>query len=577
MSDSLRQRVMVLPNGKDFLLEISYVIEDVTGVKVLIGTSVFSLLAVLGLLISIAISAWNTRKSINPHMFVRSHACAYLLSMLFCDLLQAIGSIMSAAWIDRNTVEFGATCVTQGIIKHISDIGPAIWSLIIACHTFVILFLRVDVSKYAFLSTLIGGWILIAIIVVGGPATVNESRNGAFYGISGHWCWISEGYAVSRIMLAYFWMFVSALLCFILYGLILLKLRGNLVTKGRMLKFRFKVEKPDLSSPDGADSQMITIAKQMLLYPIAYTIIILPIACCRFVDWSGHEVSWVATVLSDIVYLLAGFVNVVLFITTRRVLPPHTVITKRLSYPSFAPSLFRRGSNSDSTLVGSSISHSKNLSIDASSVDLEKGTYLHHQDDISLKLDYSVDYPAAAFSSPRPAPAPPLSPALSRHVRIHSAAMSTFPATPTTQTLPVRSSTVATFPTTPHRGTTPTVPIRSSTVSVSTPQHQHFQEISLASPTPPGLTVPVTDNGSGLRSARAVSQGAVSVTDVIAGYSRDTMYQSDPSVYQHSEYPSSPSTGGYSTDETFHPGSGRKAQPSAIPPVPKLPSGESLR
>lgn len=34
------------------------------------------------------ISAWNTRKSVNPHLFVRSHVAAYFVSLLWCDLMQ---------------------------------------------------------------------------------------------------------------------------------------------------------------------------------------------------------------------------------------------------------------------------------------------------------------------------------------------------------------------------------------------------------------------------------------------------------------------------------------------------------
>lgn len=59
---------------------------------------------------------------------------------------------------------------------------------------------------------------MIALLVVGGPATLHESKNGSFCkslshrlpgwyaqnqfidGISGHWCWISEGFPVARIM-----------------------------------------------------------------------------------------------------------------------------------------------------------------------------------------------------------------------------------------------------------------------------------------------------------------------------------------------------------------------------------------
>lgn len=66
-----------------------------------------------------------------------------------------------------------------------------------------------------------------------------------------------------------FQMFLSAGLSFIIYGAILLKLRGNLVNDGWKLKFQHRAKKSDMDSPDGSDSQMKTIAMQMLLYPVS--------------------------------------------------------------------------------------------------------------------------------------------------------------------------------------------------------------------------------------------------------------------------------------------------------------------
>jgi len=77
------------------------------------------------------------------------------------------------------------------------------------------------------------------------------------------------------------------------------------------------------------------LARQMLLYPIAYTILILPIACCRFSEWTGHSVPFAATIFSDFIYLLSGLVHVILFVCSRRILPPRSVLPKFLiSKPS---------------------------------------------------------------------------------------------------------------------------------------------------------------------------------------------------------------------------------------------------
>jgi hypothetical protein len=87
---------------------------------------------VVCLLAAIAVSAYNTRKSIDPHLFVRTPVAGYFISLLLFDIIQgklccnnceratgssacaAIGSIINAAWTKRHMVEFGSLCVAQG-------------------------------------------------------------------------------------------------------------------------------------------------------------------------------------------------------------------------------------------------------------------------------------------------------------------------------------------------------------------------------------------------------------------------------------------------------------------------------
>jgi len=118
-----------LHNGQDFLVQVDYTQREVSGVTVLIIVSSFSITAVCGLLAAISLSAFNTRKSTDNEMFVRTHVAAYFVSLLLCDLLQAVGSIMNAQWIQHNSVYMGQFCTIQGAIKQASDVGTALFSL----------------------------------------------------------------------------------------------------------------------------------------------------------------------------------------------------------------------------------------------------------------------------------------------------------------------------------------------------------------------------------------------------------------------------------------------------------------
>jgi len=190
-----------------------------------------------------------------------------------------------------------------------------------------VLFLGLRPWDPALYGTLLGAWTLIGIVVVLGPGALETADRGPYFGISGLWCWITEGYQVERLMLEYLWMFVSAFTSFVLYALVFLKLRGNIVVSGWTVRVRRAPRRRAVSAWDkqtrtgSLEAQLTLISKQMMLYPIAYTILILPIAACRYAAWAGHEVPFQATIFSDVVFLLSGFVNTVLFVSTRRILP----------------------------------------------------------------------------------------------------------------------------------------------------------------------------------------------------------------------------------------------------------------
>lgn len=353
MSDSIK-----LPSGDDFILRVDYTSREENGIKVLIIASSISLTAVCSLLIAIALSAFNTRKSTDKTLFVRTHVAAYFISVLTCDILQAIGSIMSAKWVQKMEVFVGHFCTIQGAVKQASDVGTALFTLVLAVHTFFVLFLRWQIKPYVLWLTLLSAWSGVAAIIIAGPAVLNTVQRGPFFGISGYWCWITEPYTAEHITLDYMFMFMSALFSFILYTLVFLRLRGNIVVNGWYVIFRRanKAKNASWRGRDFADSQMIAIARQMLLYPVAYTIIILPIAAARFSSFAGHEVPFDVTIFCDTVFLLSGTVNVILFTTTRRVLPPRSIIPGRftISQPKLIetaidhdPEAYYRGSSTE--------------------------------------------------------------------------------------------------------------------------------------------------------------------------------------------------------------------------------------
>jgi len=367
-----------LPSGTDFTYRVDYTSREVKGVRVLVVASCLSLIASSGLLTTIALSAFNTRKSTDKTLFVRTHVAAYFISLLMCDMLQAVGSIMNEKWVQHLAVSFGKFCTIQGAIKQAADVGIALFALIIAVHTFFILFLRWQIRSYVLWLTLLSSWTAIAAIILAGPELLNTDVRGPFFGISGYWCWIAPPYTAQHITLDYMFMFMSAGFSFILYSLVFLRLRGNIVVSGWYIAFR-KANKSKNASwrgRDFADNQMMTIARQMMLYPVAYTIVILPIAAARFSEFRNDDVPFQVTIFCDTVYLLSGMVNVTLFLTTRRVLPPKSIMPGRfvISKPQSIndsiqedPEAYYRGASTEKTEGSDSFSKSSESISDRSS------------------------------------------------------------------------------------------------------------------------------------------------------------------------------------------------------------------
>jgi len=314
-----------LPDGSEWLLRMDYTLKDAHGVTVLVVVSCLSLTAVVGLLLAISLSAFNTRTwktHQHPHLFLRSHVAAYLISLLFSDIIQAVGSILNARWMLDMTVVVGDVCTIQGVLKQTADVATAFWTFVIALHTFCHVCLGLQPGRVALWTTLLGGWSGIGLIVIIGPMTQNTHLHGPFYGISGYWCWISPGYSTSHTTLDYMFMFIAAGFSFVLYTLVFLRMRGNIVFESGRVSFR-KIASARLPAGRGNhENRPLIIAKQMLLYPVAYTIIILLIAAARFSSFAGQDVPFEITMFCDTVFLLSGVVNVTVFTMTRRILPP---------------------------------------------------------------------------------------------------------------------------------------------------------------------------------------------------------------------------------------------------------------
>jgi hypothetical protein len=146
---------------------------------------------------------------------------------------------------------------------------------------------------------------------------------------------MTDGYLTEKYALEYCWMFFSAGISFVLYTLVFLRLRGNITVNGWRFSFRRRVVVKGYSNRQfkavtdpSQNTHVMKVARQMMWYPIVYTILIVPIAGARFASFAGKLVPYEATIFADTIFMLSGFVNAVLFTTTRRVIPASSIFPK---------------------------------------------------------------------------------------------------------------------------------------------------------------------------------------------------------------------------------------------------------
>ncbi|KAK7443267.1 hypothetical protein VKT23_015864 [Stygiomarasmius scandens] len=317
------------------------------GVIVLVVAGLLSITAVLYLILV---------KTPRPSTYRRTHLFGYLLSMLLANLLQSTGTVMNLRWIMENRVILDLFCTYQGAIKQAGNVSTAVWSFAIAVHLFNMLFLRSKFTQIGFWITLILGWGLVVTVVLIGPAALEHLDRGPYFGISGPWCWITEKYPKERILLEYFLEFLSAVVSIILYTFIILRVRGNMFkSDGRWhLRFVPREESWKLSfERDLIDSCMLKVSQSMVWFPVAYTIILIPITITRFSGFSGAEIPFGATIFGALIFNLTGFVNVVLLLITKRLFPDMDTIPELSTQRSKHLSVFQRGGITPFTLTRS--------------------------------------------------------------------------------------------------------------------------------------------------------------------------------------------------------------------------------
>lgn len=279
----------------------------------LIAPAVFGLLSVLSataLLIFIVTRFFSWRQHYKSFIGYNQYV-VLIMNLLLADLQQGMSFLISFHWIDVDGILAPTrACFAQGWLINIGDISSGLFVFFIATHTFICAVKGQRISHTTFAVLVILTWVLALLLTALGPLMYREK----YFVRAGAWCWASSDYERERLALHYIWVFIVQFGTVIIYALVLLHLKKTmsiiLPTAAQTATYK-KIDRA---------------AKLMILYPLVYIILTLPLSAGRM--WSmAHGGAGLPDAYSCIAGALiasTGFVDALLYTLTRKQLLKHS-------------------------------------------------------------------------------------------------------------------------------------------------------------------------------------------------------------------------------------------------------------
>lgn len=234
-------------------------------------TAMLSLVSVTALLVFITYRMISWRKFYKQYVGYNQYI-VLIYNLLLADLQQAIAFAISFHWLRiGKIVAPTGPCVVQGWFVNVGDVASGLFVLAIAIHTWLGVLKGYRITYVWFVVVTVGIWVLSVALTLIGPIMHKK----AFFARASGWCWISSDYQLERLWLHYFWVFVVEFGTIAIYGHIFFHLRGR------------------ISSIIHNDvSKLARATKFMIMYPLVYVILTLPIAVGRMVAMTGMYLCW---------------------------------------------------------------------------------------------------------------------------------------------------------------------------------------------------------------------------------------------------------------------------------------------
>jgi hypothetical protein len=249
-----------------------------------------------------------------------------IYNLLLVDLQQAIAFLISLHWASRGSVHFGeAACYLQGWWIQTGDPGSGLFVLSIALHTGAVVLRGRQLPFNTFVLCVIGLWMFILIL---GFIPVGLYGSKVFVISEANWvctftfialkhkptnlclipqCWISPEHENERLWGHYFWIFLSEFGTIVLYTIMFFYLRRRM-TQAKILH---RGQQESLQ-------RLNRVVIYMVIYPLVYVILSLPLAAGRMATARGNSPSKTYFAVAGSLMALSGLMDVIVYTVTRR-------------------------------------------------------------------------------------------------------------------------------------------------------------------------------------------------------------------------------------------------------------------
>ncbi|KAL5119522.1 hypothetical protein ACEQ8H_002587 [Pleosporales sp. CAS-2024a] len=291
---ALDKRYFPAPNSMEELIPIYR-----KGLIALCFFALLSLISITALLVYITNRLISWRQHYREYVGYNQYVIL-IYNLLLADLQQSIAFIISVHWIRINAILAPtAPCFLQGWFLNIGDVASGLFVLAIAIHTWLGVVKGYKIPYVWFVVSVLGIWLFALVLTSMGPIL----HQGHFFARAGAWCWIAKSYQDERLWLHYIWVFIVQFGTVAIYGHVSVHLRGRIQT---------------IMNND--TSKLTRATKFMVLYPIAYLALTMPIAVGRMVAMAGHTPPNAFFLVAGALLTSCGWVDALLYTLTRRVL-----------------------------------------------------------------------------------------------------------------------------------------------------------------------------------------------------------------------------------------------------------------